>query len=324
MGWWQVDTDTLADSRFVISQLTETVAGLSSLNHGSGSHPGETAWLAEHLPQYRALLARDPITAKLIRVAYGPSWLADFLAPAPPDTESPFEVELAQLRTTSPQAAQADLAVAHGGPLPAELQRSDLAERVADLLEWVWAETIAPSWPQRRRVLEADIIARTRQLSLGGWAATIDDMRLGVRWLGSGRLQINSHNFPPRDISGAQLLFVPVTPKRGWVAWDEPHRYALVYPCSGVLAEGRPPAPAGLGRLIGTARAEILMLLQTPKSTSQLVALTGQSLGSVGRHLQILLEAHLVVRRRVGRSVLYSCLPAADTLIAAQDRPDPG
>ena len=74
-------------------------------------------------------------------------------------------------------------------------------------------------------------------------------MRPGMRWLGDGRLQINALDYPPREISGAQLLFVPVTPGRGWVSWEEPHRYAVVYPCSGVLAEAdRAPAPEALGR----------------------------------------------------------------------------
>ncbi|HET9860208.1 MAG TPA: helix-turn-helix domain-containing protein [Nocardioidaceae bacterium] len=40
-------------------------------------------------------------------------------------------------------------------------------------------------------------------------------------------------------------------------------------------------------------------------STSQLVALTGFGLGSVGGHLRILLDAGLVRRTRSGRSVLY-------------------
>jgi DNA-binding transcriptional ArsR family regulator len=61
------------------------------------------------------------------------------------------------------------------------------------------------------------------------------------------------------------------------------------------------------------------MLLATPKSTTQLVALTGQRLGSVGRHLQILRDAGLLERRRVGRSVLYRRSPAGDLLVRIQD-----
>jgi DNA-binding transcriptional ArsR family regulator len=145
-------------------------------------------------------------------------------------------------------------------------------------------------------------------------------MRPGLRWLGEGRLQINAYENPPREISGAQLLFVPVTPEAGWVAWDEPHRYAVMYPCSGALAEPgrRAAAPETLGALLGPARAAILMLLVTPKSTTQLVALTGQRLGSVGRHLQILRAAGLLERRRVGRSVLYRRSPAGDLLVRIQ------
>jgi DNA-binding transcriptional ArsR family regulator len=140
-----------------------------------------------------------------------------------------------------------------------------------------------------------------------------------MRWLGEGRLQINANDYPPRDISGARLLFVPITPRRAWVSWQEPHRYAVVYPCSGPLAEAdRTPVQEALARLLGPGRAGVLVLLDTPKSTTQLVALTGQGLGSVGRHLKVLLDARLVGRRRAGRSVLYYRTAAGDVLIEAQ------
>jgi DNA-binding transcriptional ArsR family regulator len=141
-----------------------------------------------------------------------------------------------------------------------------------------------------------------------------------MRWLGEGRLQINTHDYPPREIGGAQLLFVPVTPRRGWVSWEDPYRYAVIYPCSGALAEpGTVSPPESLARLLGPVRAGVLVMLDTPKSTTQLVALTGHGLGSVGRHLKILLDARLVRRRRVGRSVLYFRTPAGDTLVSAQN-----
>jgi DNA-binding transcriptional ArsR family regulator len=72
------------------------------------------------------------------------------------------------------------------------------------------------------------------------------------------------------------------------------------------------------GALLGPARAGVLVLLETPKSTTQLVALTGQGLGSVGRHLKVLLDTRLVQRRRAGRSVLYYRTAAGDTLLEAQ------
>jgi len=320
MGWWQVNADTLAGSRFVISPLAEATASLIALERGTAAHPGERAWLHAHQPAYRERLAGDPVTALLVRAALGRHWIADFFTIAPTGEGEPtLGEELARIRERSPEAARTDLTVSLGGPLPASLHRSDLPERAADLLEWVWTQTVLPDWPRRRRIMEADIVARTRQLSQGGWAAALSDMRPGMRWLGEGRLQINAHNYPPRKIAGAQLLFVPVTPGQGWVSWDMPYRYAVMYPCSGVLAQVDPvPVPEALGVLLGPARAGVLVLLGTPKSTTQLVALTGQGLGSVGRHLKVLLDAHLVQRRRAGRSVLYYRTAAGESLLEAQ------
>ncbi|KRV50615.1 ArsR family transcriptional regulator [Wenjunlia vitaminophila] len=319
MGYWEVSADTLAGSRFALSPLAETLASLCVLHRGVASHPGERAWLDAHLPAYRRRLADDPVTALLFRAALGRRWTADFLT-LPPSGATPaaFDAELATVRGTPARTARNDVAVTLGGPLPAALRRADLPQRAADLLEWVWRETVEPSWPRRRRILEADVVARTERLGQGGWAAALDTLRPGTRWLGGSRLQINLLDNPPREVGDAQLLFIPVTPRSGWVGWDIPHRFAVVYPCSGVLVEGgRPPVPGALGRLLGEARATVLALLDTPKSTTQLVALTGQGLGSVGRHLRVLLDAGLVRRRRAGRRVLYSRTPTGDALVGA-------
>ena len=324
MGWWHVSADILARSRFVISSLAETTASLFVLHQPMAAHPGERAWLDAHLPAYRQRLAADPVTARLVQAARGHRWTADFLTVPPHDDEPVFADELARIRATPPDQARADLTVSLRGPLPAELDRSDLAERAADLLEWVWTQTVLPYWPKRRRILEADVVARAGQLSRGGWAAALDDMRQGMRWLGEGRLQINTHDYPPRKVTGARLLFVPVTRNRDWVAWDAAQRFAVIYPCSGVLAEPeQAPAPEALARLLGPGRANILALLETAKSTTQLVALTGQALGSAGRHLKVLLDAGLVHRRRSGRSVLYYRTDAGTAVVRAALGPAP-
>lgn len=183
----------------------------------------------------------------------------------------------------------------------------------------MWEEAVLPYWDRRRRVLEADVVARTARLGQDGWAAVLDTLRPGTRWLDGDRLQINLYANPPREISGAELVFVPVTPKAGWVAWEEPERYAVIYPCAGVLAEhrGGRGASAALGALLGPARATVLVLLDSPHSTTQLTGVTGQTLGSVGRHLRVLLDAGLVERHRAGRSVLYSRTAAGEVLVTA-------
>ncbi|MFF5258217.1 ArsR/SmtB family transcription factor [Actinomadura viridis] len=321
MGLWRIGVDTLARSRFAVSPLAETLACVKTLERGTSAHPGERAWLDAHLPAYRARLDADPVTALLIKAALGRRWNADFLTPTPPVLgDLTFQEEVERVRETPPEAVRAHLLMALERPPPAVLsRRHDLAGRAADLLEWVWTVTVLPDWPRRRRAFEADTVARAGRLGRDGWAAALDDLRPGTRWLGGGRLRINVHDHPPRDIGGAQLFFVPVTARTGWASWEEPDRYALIYPCAGPLAGAeRPPVPEALGRLLGPARAGVLLLLDGPMSTTQLVALTGQGLGSVGRHLKVLLDARLVQRRRAGRSVLYYRTAAGDALVDAQ------
>ena len=322
MGWWQVSADTLARSRFVISPLAETTASLLGLERGAAAHPGERRWLDAHQAAYHGYVKEHPDVPWLIRLSLARCWIPGVITVVPAGLdEQAFGEAREQIASPSADFVARDL-----GEVGVERYPHDLPRKAADLLEWVWANTVRPYWPERRKIIEADIVARTTQLGRGGWAQALSDMRPGLRWLGEGRLQINAYENPPREISGAQLLFVPVTPGAGWVAWDEPHRYAVMYPCSGTLAEPgrRTAAPETLGALLGPARAAILMLLVTPKSTTQLVALTGQGLGSVGRHLQILRAAGLLESGRAGRSVLYRRSPAGDLLVRIQSGASPG
>lgn len=316
MGIWLVDADTLAGSRFAVSALAETVGALSVLA-GRQPQPWEREWLRAHRPGYRARLAADPVEEALTSCLMRPRWVCDFISTPPRRGDRTFHDELRRVRETPLHVARAELREAVGGPVPRILRRVDLVERAAELLDWVWTQTVRPDWPRRRRVLEADIVSRTQEVAARGWAATLDGMRANMRWLGEGRLQINALDYPPRDISGAELLFVPTTQRGGWVGWDEPHRYAVVYPCAGVLVDPHVPAAVtgAVGRLIGTARAGVLAQLDAPRSTSQLVALTGYGLGSVGDHLRVLREAGLVDRRRSGRSVLYYRTPLGQRLL---------
>ncbi|MFD4151126.1 ArsR/SmtB family transcription factor [Streptomyces hydrogenans] len=325
MGWWRIGADALAGGRFVVSPLAETVAALKALRAGRAGHPGERAWLAEHLAAYRERIAAEPLDGLLLRAAISATWNADFLTPTPPgDRARCFEEEVAVVRATEPARALADLEVTLAGPVPEPLASArDLPGRLAELLEWVWRETVLPEWPRRRRVMEADVTARTARLARDGWAAALDELCPGrTRWLGDGRLQVNARDYPPRSVDGGRLLLVPVTPATGWVSWDVERegdeRYAIVYPCAGVLADGAGPAvPRALAALLGPARAGVLLRLESPLSTSQLVALTGQGLGSVGRHLKVLHDAGLVRRGRAGRSVLYTWTEAGAVLVRA-------
>ena len=193
-----------------------------------------------------------------------------------------------------------------------------MRDELAALLEWVWTVTLEADWPRRQRILQADVVSRTSTLATRGWSAVVASLGSKRQWLGDGRLQINGYDLPDRDLQAAeQLWFIPVHSNGSWVAWEEPTRYAIVYPVTGSPA---PPTVAGqgaTGRLIGTNRARLLAALAEPKSTTQLAALSGLPKGAVGNHLRILLESGLLLLlRRAGRDVLYWRTALGDALVA--------
>ena len=327
---WVVSADLLARSRFVVSPFSEAVAAAMILDR---PNPPGTPWIrsfrALHREAYLGMLAEDELRAvaaqHMWRPRHGevPGWIADFLGLPPLGGGATFADELDQLAAWDDDRIRAEIRQFAIGPLPAALGRPGLRDAVADILRWVWTTTLVSDWPRRRRVLEADIVTRTSRLASHGWAGVFGTLSPHSSWLGGGRLQINGYELPDRDLSQArQLDFVPVHSYTGWDMLELPHRYALVYPVSGALADiGSARAGVdGLARLIGSNRARVLRLLDEPRSTTQLGALTGLPLGAVSNHLRVLLEAGAVLRRRAGHEVRYWRTSLGDALAAsAQD-----
>ena len=316
MGTWIIPADLLAESRFVVSPLHETVAALTVLSRpDANGTPWQRSFRAAYLEAYRELLASDPmlkaLDATMWRPRRGdkPGWMADFLTPPPLGDGATFEDELAQLLAWEEPRMRAELREI-AGDLPVAAERPGIRDAVTELLRWIWTATVQADWPRRRRVLEADIVSRASQLASEGWAGVFDTLGTKQKkWLGDGVLQVNGYDLPTRDLSDAhELRFVPVHSDGSWLAWDLPQRYAIIYPVSGALAgtgsDGADPARA-LARLIGANRAGVLALLDSPRSTTQLAALTQLPVGAVGNHLRVLLDAGVVMRRRAGREVLY-------------------
>jgi DNA-binding transcriptional ArsR family regulator len=226
------------------------------------------------------------------------------------------------VRAVPPQVAKYDLAQSAGGRLPDAFDVSDPAGAFADLIQWTWDHTVRADWPRRKRKYEADIISRTTVLSQRGWAAAIGQIAHDVRWLGDGQLQITLHDHPPLDLGHAGLVFIPSSLRTGRVAWQYPARFAVIYPAAGMLASpAAPTAPEPLRRLLGPTRADILHLLGKPITTTQLAAVTGLALGTIGDHLRILSDAGLAERHRSGAHVLYSRTPTGQQLLRSAGPP---
>jgi DNA-binding transcriptional ArsR family regulator len=330
MGVWLVSADVLAASRFVTSPLIETVNALGVL---ASSNPQlwERDWLARHRQAFLDRIRADPFSAALAQAMQSGRWLPVDLSVPPGPGDVTFEQELARVRLVPSQAAKFDLTQGVNADLtrdarrrlPAALDASDPAGAFADLVQWAWDHTVRADWPRRKRKYEADIISRTTALSQRGWAAAIGGIAQDVRWLGNGRLQITIQDQPPLDLRQAELLFIPSSLPDGRVAWEYPARFAVIYPAAGMLASpAAPAAPEPLRRLLGPTRAEILLLIGQPITTTQLAAVTGLALGTIGDHLRILADAGLAERHRSGAHVLYHRTPTGQLLLGQSDAQD--
>ncbi len=195
---------------------------------------------------------------------------------------------------------------------------------LAEAVEQAWAELAAADWPQLRAIAERDVVHRSAALSRVGWAEALAGLTPRVRWR-AGALEVSRFPDGRTTPGGAGLLLVPSVLIWPHIAvFDEdPWPRALVYPArgSGALWEHPQVASDGLARLLGDARARVLDALQTPASTTHLVAQLGLPLGTVGDHLAVLRAAGLVAPARSGRSVLYARTPVGDALVGATDQP---
>jgi DNA-binding transcriptional ArsR family regulator len=322
-----VGPDDLAVSRFAVSPLGELQHLLRHLGGtgGRGNHlpsPIRTRWRerfaqVRHDPGIRALLA-------LQSSAYG----ANFVAPPPNGVAQTLDDDLAAVRATPLSLARAEITKALApGPAPEPhiarwLSRPDVVDQIADSLQMAWTALIAPDWPQLQAILERDVVHRAGRLTRSGWAGALTGMHRTVTWH-SATVEIRERPNGQARLDGRGLLFVPsvfIYPGLG-IYLDPPWRPALVYPARGSAAlwevQARPPA--SMRRLLGASRAHLLVALDSPTSTTQLVATTGMSLGAVGGHLRIMLDAGLLTRARSGRTVLYQRTPVGEALLSTTE-----
>ncbi|MCW3814950.1 helix-turn-helix domain-containing protein [Micromonospora sp. DR5-3] len=314
--------EDLADTRFAISPLHETVLSLRVLRE-PGLH-------ALHLPWRRSVLGSlDGLDTGLLMSLVGPDRaVPDFLTPRPASFAAAFDDELAGVRRTPPDVVRRDLlAVYTRGRLPDVLQEATgggdagvrrLREAVCDLLARYWEIAIRPAWPQLRLGLEADMTYRARQLAVGGARLLFADMHPNLRWH-DGVLHIDKMIGRHRvAASGRGLLLVPSVfahKPAPPVSRDEPP--VLAYPCRGVatLWAPTPTTDAGaLTSLLGAPRARLLGLLDEPLATVEIARRLTVTPSAVSQHLRVLHATGLITRTRDGRHVLYRRSPLGDQL----------
>lgn len=325
---------SLADAlryRFAISPLGETVllSRAMALPHlyTSGT---PRVWLRQHELALRRLRKQHdlrPLVALMAAERRPP----DFLTPKE-SSLGDLERELEEVRATPAEQARAEVEqlLSKRTPLAPEVERQlrapDVASRIADQLEAVWEALLAPSWPLLRDVLERDILHRSQSLARGGLAGLFGDLAPLIT-LVEPELRIQSTTVQAtRVLDGRGLLLRPsafIWPRVG-VSLDEEQPAELVYPTRGVAALilAQPQRfDAALAALIGSTRAQVLVMLDEPMHTSGLARIFRRSPGNIADHLKALRDSGLIHRMRVGRKVVYSRTRLGDALLVGADPP---
>ncbi len=313
---WRFAADDLARLRFAFSPMWELVASLRVLR-APARHSVHLPWLRTVRPRLGTLDLHELFALTPVH-----GYMADFLTP-PPDTPLPdFAAELARVRLTPPEKAAEEAGWVETPDAGSIARfRADPAagiERVADTLGTYWELALAEFWPRVNDLLEADLMWRSRRLAAGGAHDLFADLHPSVRWEGD-RLITTGSWCHSGEVGGNGLLLVPSVFRWPDIAtMAEPYQPMLVYPARGVgtlWETGPPPAPGALAALIGKTRAQLLLSLRYPASTTTLARRMSLTPGAISQHLSVLSGNGLVARQRLGREVLYRRTPTADALL---------
>ncbi|MEV8534853.1 DUF5937 family protein [Streptomyces sp. NPDC051211] len=323
----------LAQTRFAVSPMWEVVTSYRLLRDPAES-PVHHRWTAQVWPRVAAAGLDRGWLAELVP-AHG--YLADFLNPAAASPFPELAAELEQIRRSRPDRVRADLdlladnRMRDSRPPSARLRLLHEAPeqalaKVTEEIEAYWELALAPYWARIRRLLEADVFHRARQVAEHGAAHVLNELHETVRWDDGTLTLLRRHCTLSRDQAGSGLLLVPTA-----FAWPRvltrialPEVPQLAYPARGIGSLWEPRgtgATEAVAAVLGRSRALLLAELDTPASTTRLARLCGLSAAGVSQHLTALRDARLVTAHRSGRSVLYARTAIADALLGLQPEP---
>ncbi|MGZ9928858.1 DUF5937 family protein [Streptomyces sp. NC-S4] len=306
----------LSQLRWAVSPAWELLASIRTLTRPA-RHAIHMPWLSDH--RHDPLLT-GPGTSPARDIAAGPAdHLPGFLAPTPRSPLTALDDELDEVRRTPSHVVRRDLAAAFGDDLPAGLAPMLHApgrelEAIVDDLRRYWQRTLDPAWPRIRALLESDIHYRARSLTERGPAAMFADLHPDLTFdRATATLRIAGRQAgrpdPHRSLDGRGLVLVPSAfawPKL-YFKTSEPWTPVIRYPVRGIGSLWEAPADTtDLAPALGSTRALLLNLLETPASTLELAERTGLAPGGVSAHLHRLARAGLIAPHRTGRIVLYA------------------
>jgi hypothetical protein len=256
-------------------------------------------------------------------VTPGASLSPDCIGPADLRHDTTVDEEIDRLRSLTDAELHADFACTFGAEVPAHWRavvdrpRSWCAD-LADALATLWG-TVEPVWRRESnlRSQEAERVGAAAARSL------MDVVLAGVHR--RGRAEDGVLSFPDPDATttdtvGRTVVLAPILQRLDVTICSLERADAVwfAYPVPGSAAD--PADPAGLDALLTAPRAQLLRMLTTAHTMSQVAAALNLSPSAATYHIDALLTAGLVTRQRDGRRILVERTPRGATLVELYDR----
>ena len=328
----ELSVDDLLRCRFAISPVSEVIEVARAIGDPA-ARSAHSAWLRRQRPALQRI-ARAHNLRPLLVLARADGSMPHFLRPTPTGPIADIDAELDRIRATPARDVQTEIdrVLNECGAIPADVERAlrtdDAAERLAQLLAAIWIELVQPSWSRMQGCLERDILHQSRSLARHGLAAVLEDLAPALRLEGR-RVLARKDGSEPRGLDETGVLFMPsifIWPPAATVQSPPVGPLTIRYLARGTEALWSPSSSdrhAGLRRLIGNTRAQVLHALDQPTHTTALARELGRSPGNVADHLAVLRSSGLVGRMRMGLHVIYSRTSLGDAMLRGGCEPAP-
>ncbi|WP_229680104.1 ArsR/SmtB family transcription factor [Saccharopolyspora thermophila] len=289
---------------------------------GAAPWPQQRAWQrwARHRLRDAGLSRRMFLLSTLVPVKGN---FPDFLTPAPVGFDEGIETILAARRDDLRQ----DLARTFPrGTAPAWVRSLADGDRaivisLVTMLRDYFEAAVRPHWRQVQERVVEDRVLRTHQLTTGGVEQAFRSLPAPIRWT----WPVLETVYPETrnlHLGGRGLTLIP-----SFFCFGHPMTFidpelppVLVYPARQTPQQRRAidshDVPESLVALLGRTRAQVLLALQTPCSTSELSQRLQTSLPSASQHTSVLRRAGLVTSTRLGKAVLHGLTPLGQQLLA--------
>jgi DNA-binding transcriptional ArsR family regulator len=309
------DTDEPIKVRLAFSPLVETTVSFHALTCPF-PRPFVNSWLEATRRATHDL--EFPFMESVILDRW---YMVDFLTPTPPAPLTDFEAELQKVRATPHDLVRAN--VAHAIALMGESDvrcyfmtyPGEALECLIDELRLYWQRALADDWSRVVATLENDLLYRGRTLAIEGVPAVIRDLNPSLTFK-ERTIAIDRPKAPQvaclfhddHHLIDATIALVPTI--FGGIHWqvEAPSQPMIIYPARGagnVMLATTPPQNEALELVMGAARAQIMLVLVTPASTTELARRLSVTAGAISQHIGLLKQAGLVDSYRSRQHVYH-------------------